>query len=74
MLRELARKIRQRGSSELSAIDWLLVILCPGIGCIVGIVAVIRGDARGGKMIGLSFLFSFLWAIIRFMAAARMGP
>lgn len=61
------RKSRDRSPTggELTGIDWTLCILCSGIGCIVGIVALVNGDsARGGKMIGLSLVFSFMWNVI----------
>ena len=35
-----------------SVMDWILCILCPGIGCIIGIVALCKGETkRGGLMI-----------------------
>jgi hypothetical protein len=53
-------------SGDLSGMDWLLCILCPGIGCIMGIVYLSQGRPNGGKMIGLSILFAVLWNIVRF--------
>lgn len=46
--------------------DWLLAILCSGIGCIIGIIWLIQGKPKAGKMIGVSLLFAFLWNVIRF--------
>jgi predicted RNA-binding Zn-ribbon protein involved in translation (DUF1610 family) len=55
---------RRRGGSgfneDLTATDWVLAILCSGIGCIVGIVYLIQGDPRGGKMIGISILATII--------------
>src|SRR5262245_33163524 len=61
-------------SGELSPGDWVLCVLCPGIGCIVGIVRAVNGNATGGKMIGFSILFAVLWNIIRFVFLAGMRP
>jgi hypothetical protein len=52
-------------SGDLTTVDWLLCIFCSGIGCIIGIIRLIQGDPTGGKMIGFSLLFSFLWGILR---------
>ncbi|MBW3539868.1 MAG: hypothetical protein KY476_06330 [Planctomycetes bacterium] len=57
---------RSTTSGELTTVDWLLCVLCSGIGCIVGLVAMISGDSeRGGKMVGISLVFVFLWAMVR---------
>jgi hypothetical protein len=50
---------------KLTTVDWLLCIFCSGIGCIIGIVRLIQGKPSGGKMIGISLLFAFLWNILR---------
>lgn len=55
-------------NDELTGVDIALCILCGGIGCIVGIVALIRGQSsRGGKMIGISLLAGFAWRAIGFV-------
>jgi hypothetical protein len=51
-------------------VDWLLCIFCSGIGCIVGIIRMIQGDSRGGKMVGLSLLFAVIGNVIRFAIIA----
>lgn len=54
------------GDGELSTTDVLLCVLCSGIGCIVGIVALIRGDTtRGGKMLGISLAMQVFWGIVK---------
>ncbi|MCA9059662.1 MAG: hypothetical protein KDA85_14240, partial [Planctomycetaceae bacterium] len=40
--------------SNLSTADWIIAILCSGIGCIVGIIRLIQGKKNGGKMLGVS--------------------
>ena len=62
------RNKSKSGSSsddELTGVDIALCLLCSNIGCIVGIVALIRGQtSRGGKMIGIALGFQFLLAIL----------
>jgi len=55
-----------RGNSDLTALDWVLCIFCPGIGCIVGLVRLISGSSEGGKMMALSLMFSVIGAALRF--------
>jgi hypothetical protein len=57
--------------TDLSTGDWLLAILCSGIGCIMGIVYLIQGKPKGGKMLGVSLLFVLIWNVISF--AIRTG-
>ena len=55
------------GDADLSAGEWVLAILCSGIGCIVGIVWMIQGKPKGMKMFGLSFVMVIVWNIIGFI-------
>lgn len=69
-MRKRAKKSSSSVSSddEMSGVDIALCILCSGIGCIVGIVALIRGQSsRGGKMIGLSLMMQFVWGAINML-------
>jgi hypothetical protein len=69
-------RIRRPGpdpDSELTAGDWVLCILCSGIGCIVGIVYMTQGKPKGGKMFGISLAASFVWFLIRVLLTASMG-
>ena len=66
---ELKKKKKKRSSSssggeEMTTVDWLLCIFCPGIGCIVGIVRAIQGSSTGGKMIGISIGMAVLWNVL----------
>jgi hypothetical protein len=54
------------GPQDMTAIDWVLCVLCPVIGCIVGIVRMAQGNPIGGKMIGISIGFIVLYNIISF--------
>lgn len=69
---------RRRGgggyeSSDLSAGEWLVAILCSGIGCIVGIVYLCQGNPKGGKMFGISLLFVIIWNVISFAITGGKG-
>jgi hypothetical protein len=50
---------------DLSSGEWVLAVLCSGIGCIMGIVWMIQGKPKGKKMFGVSLLFNILWGILR---------
>jgi len=57
---------RARGESDLEVGDWILAVLCSGIGCIMGIVWMVQGKPKGIKMFGVSILMSVLWNLLRF--------
>lgn len=58
--------------ASLTTTDWVIAIVCSGIGCIVGIVRLIQGKKNAGKMIGVSLLAALFWNILRFAIAAAM--
>lgn len=53
--------------AKMQVIDWVLAILCSGIGCIVGIVYLIQGKPKGGMMLGVSIGFMVLWMVVNFL-------
>ncbi len=55
------------GGDEMGAGEWIVCLLCPGIGCIVGIVYAVQGKSTGGKMIGISIGMIIFWNIISFV-------
>jgi len=59
-------------SADLTTVDWLICILCSGIGCIVGIVRTVQGKPAGPKMIGISLLFIVIWTVVRLAIEASM--
>ena len=67
---KLKKKAKKKGSGggnlddDMSTGDWVVAILCPGIGCIAGIVWMIQGKSKGLKTFGISILFAILWNII----------
>jgi predicted RNA-binding Zn-ribbon protein involved in translation (DUF1610 family) len=67
-----SRRVTDHDEEELTVFDILLCILCAKIGCIIGILALIRGQSsRGAKMIGLSLLS--LLALGALIELARQG-
>jgi hypothetical protein len=52
--------------SDLSVLDWILAILCSGIGCIVGIVYIVQGKPKGTKMLIISIVVWVIGAVISF--------
>lgn len=59
-------RVAPQDSGDMTGADWVIAILCPGIGCIIGIVRLIQGKSSGGKMLGMSILFAVIWNIVRF--------
>ena len=66
------KKKRASQESDLETSDWLLCILCSGIGCIMGIVYLIQGKPKGGKMIGISIAMSILWRLVGMVIALAL--
>jgi predicted RNA-binding Zn-ribbon protein involved in translation (DUF1610 family) len=70
----------KRGSGDdedLSTGDWVVAVLCSGIGCIAGIVWMIQGKPKGKKMLGISVLMNVIWFVIRIAlqsATKNVGP
>lgn len=50
---------------DLGVAEYLVAILCSGIGCIIGIIWMIQGKPKGTKMFGISLAFIVFWTIIR---------
>lgn len=60
------KRVALPGDSDMGVGEWLLCIFCGGIACIVGIVYLVQGKPKGGKMIGFGILFNLLWGIVQF--------
>lgn len=59
--------------ADMSTGDWVVAILCSGIGCIAGIIWMIQGKPKGSKMLGISLLMIVVWNVIRF-GIAGLAP
>jgi predicted RNA-binding Zn-ribbon protein involved in translation (DUF1610 family) len=70
-----AEKKRSGGEdANLTGGEWVLAILCSGIGCIMGLVWMIQGKPKGTKMFGISFLFVIIWNIVNVLIQASLNP
>jgi hypothetical protein len=49
---------------DMTGFDWFLALLCPGIGCIVGIVRLIQGQKSAGKMLVISIAMTVFWNVV----------
>jgi predicted RNA-binding Zn-ribbon protein involved in translation (DUF1610 family) len=55
---------------EMTTGDWVVAILCSGIGCIAGIVWMIQGKPKGKKMLMVSLAVQGFWVIVQVIAAS----
>ena len=58
---------------DMTTGDWVVAILCSGIGCIAGIIWCIQGKPKGPKMLGVSFLVAIIWNIISIAVRGAAG-
>ena len=58
---------------DLSAGEWVVAIVCSGIGCIAGIVWMIQGKPKGWKMLVVSLIADVVKAVIRFGLLSQGG-
>ena len=63
-LRRAEKKKAGKGGADLTAGEYVLAVLCPGIGCIAGIIWMIQGQPKGPKMFGISVLMSIIYNVI----------
>jgi hypothetical protein len=59
---------------NLSAIDWVLCILCSGIACILGIIYAIQGKRKGWKMVAISFAVQLIFGVIKMVLMKSASP
>jgi hypothetical protein len=73
MAGRMARESAMKSEEMPSALDWVLVVLCPGIACILGVVALAQGyTKRGGIMVAVSLAWGTMTAILR--QSMNQGP
>ena len=65
---KLKKKAKATGAdADMTGGDWAVAILCSGIGCIAGIVWLIQGKQKGGKMLGVSVGMAVFWNVINLL-------
>lgn len=64
-----ARKSGTTGDAEMSTGDWVVALICSGIGCLAGIIWMIQGKPKGTKMVMISFGMVVFWNL--FVAAIK---
>jgi hypothetical protein len=50
--------------SQLTALDWLAAIVCPPVGCILGLIYLVNGTPKSGKMLLVSIVVSVILNLI----------
>jgi hypothetical protein len=63
-LRRTTKGSKGSADGEMTTFDWVLALLCPGIGCIVAIVRLVQGKKSAGKMLGISLAMVLFWNVI----------
>ncbi|QDT74637.1 TFIIB-type zinc ribbon-containing protein [Lacipirellula limnantheis] len=71
VLKKQEQKARQATGegADMTTGDWVVAILCSGIGCIAGIIWMIQGKPKGKKMLLVSLAVQGFWLIIQVLAA-----
>ena len=64
-LKKKSRKSSNNTDDDMTTGDWVVAILCSGIGCIAGVIWMIQGKPKGAKMLGVSLLMQFFWGAVR---------
>ncbi|MEZ6058579.1 MAG: hypothetical protein R3C01_17910 [Planctomycetaceae bacterium] len=71
-LKKKAKRASSSGEEEMTVVDGVICVLCPGIGCILGIIRAIQGNATGGKMIGISIGMIIFWNVLKVLIATMV--
>lgn len=79
-LKKKAKAKRSRSSSgyndgdDMSTGDWVVALICSGIGCIAGVVWMIQGKPKGTKMFLVSIGMVVFWNIVSFAIQVANNP
>ena len=69
-----SRTTTSDADSNLSGGEWVVAIVCSGIGCICGIVWMIQGKPKGLKMFGVSLAAAFFWNVCNVAMQLALNP
>ena len=64
-LKKRAKKDKTDVDADMTTGDWVIAILCSGIGCIAGIIWMIQGKPKGKKMFFVSLGVQLFWGAVR---------
>jgi predicted RNA-binding Zn-ribbon protein involved in translation (DUF1610 family) len=67
LLKEQSKKTAASSETDLTAVDWVLCILCSGIGCILAIIYIIQGKPKGTKMLLISLAVQAFWFVVQLL-------
>jgi len=67
--KKLKKELAASEGSDLTTFEWIIALLCSGIGCIVGIVWMIQGKPKGKKMLMVSLCVQGFWMVVQFVIA-----
>lgn len=56
----------ESNDADLTALEILFCVLCAGLGFIVGVIYMVTGNPKGGKMAGISLCMIVFWNVLRF--------
>ena len=77
-LKKAKSKKKKHGADaeDLTTGDWIVAVLCGGIGCIAGIVWMIQGKPKGLKMFGVSIAMNVFWYVVQMVVVGLLnkGP
>jgi predicted RNA-binding Zn-ribbon protein involved in translation (DUF1610 family) len=60
--------------TDLTPGNWVLAFLCTDISCIVGIIWLIQGKPKGGKLIGAALVFMVIKLVIYMLLQGAQQP
>jgi predicted RNA-binding Zn-ribbon protein involved in translation (DUF1610 family) len=63
--KRLKREAVAEDDADMTTGDWVVAIICSGIGCIAGIVWIIQGKPKGKKMLLVSLAVQGFWVLVR---------
>lgn len=68
------KRLKQESYSDedqdLTTGEWVVAILCSGIGCIMGIIWMIQGKPKGKKMLMVSLAVQGFWFVVQVLLGA----
>jgi predicted RNA-binding Zn-ribbon protein involved in translation (DUF1610 family) len=60
------------GDSDLTPLEWVVAIICSGIGCIIALIWIVQGKPKGKKMLVVSIIAQVFWGLIRLAMEAAV--